>query len=186
MTSFASRSALGGLGLAALVAFAAAGASLAQNAAGTSPAWPTLVRCAEIGDESDRLNCYDAAMRAAGYAPKQEAVTAARHRLFGLNVPKLGVIQHKEKSKDRSSGGEGQSVREDDDNVTVTLGRVARMYDNKLLLITTEGAIWEQTDNVEVAQAPKEGQEMAIRRNRFGGFFCDVTRYKTVRCVRSR
>jgi len=134
-----------------------------------------------MGDEGDRLNCYDAAMRAAGYAPKPEAVTAARHKLFGLAAP--NILKHKDK---REAAAAPSTVREDADNVTVTLEQVARLHDNKLLLITTEGAIWEQTDDVEVAPTPKAGQEMTIRRNRFGGYFCDASRYKSVRCTRSR
>ncbi len=183
MTRFIASSALGGFGLVALLALAGGAASSQDNASGTPPPWPSLVRCAEMGDEGDRLNCYDAAMRSAGFAPKPAAVTAARHRLFGLTAPKIGVGRHKDKDKvetAKASGGE------DEDNVTVTLGQVARLHDDKLLLITTEGAIWEQTDSVEVQPGPKEGQPMTIRRGPLGGFFCDVNKWKSVRCTRTR
>ncbi len=183
MHKLVSRSALGGFGLVAVLSLAGGAALSQDNVNGTPPPWPSLVRCAEMGDESDRLNCYDAAMRTAGYAPKPAAVSAARHRLFGLAAPKLGVLKHKGKDKvetAKASGGE------DEDNVTVTLGQVARLHDDKLLLITTEGAIWEQTDQVEVQPQPKEGQSMTIRRGPLGGFFCDVNKWKSVRCTRTR
>ncbi len=182
MTRFVTRSALGGFGLVAILTLAGGVASSQDNTSGTPPPWPSLVRCAEMGDEGDRLNCYDAAMRSAGYAPKPAAVSAARHRLFGLATPKIALGR---KSKDKVETAKASSG-EDENNVTVTLGQVARLHDDKLLLITTEGAIWEQTDQVEVQPGPKEGQSMTIRRGPLGGFFCDVNKWKSVRCTRTR
>jgi len=188
--------------LACGVSAAGAGVALAQAAAGTPPAWEVLVRCAEMGDKDDRLACYDEAMRAAGYAPRPEAVAAARRRLFGLRAPQISILKHKEaEAPARAAEGAAPSEaaaapapatkrapapQEDENGVTVTLAKVALQGDGKLLMVTEEGQIWEQTDTDRLVSLPKPGLAMPIHRGTFGGYFCDVSKYKSVRCERVR
>ncbi len=127
---------------------AVAGSALAQ-AGITPPDWQILLRCAEIGDGDQRLACYDQAMRAAGYAPKPEVVAEEKRKRFGLSVPKLNILKHDDQKRTEVAGQAAPAPaasappppppKEDDDTVTVQLERVAVLYGNKLLLITTEG-----------------------------------------------
>ena len=186
------------VGVAAGLAFGLAVSALSQEAATPAPpSWQTLVRCAQMGDDDDRLGCYDDAMRAAGFAPRPEAVAQARRRLFGLTVPQLNILKGKPNKAEQEGAGEGrgkhakrsgggEAPKEDQDNITVVLAKIASQGDGRLLFITSDGQIWEQTETEPVAPWPKEGYAMPIHRNRLGGYFCDVSRFKEVRCRRVR
>lgn len=173
---------------------AVAGSALAQ-AGITPPDWQILLRCAEIGDGDQRLACYDQAMRAAGYAPKPEVVAEEKRKRFGLSVPKLNILKHDDQKRTEVAGQAAPAPaasappppppKEDDDTVTVQLERVAVLYGNKLLLITTEGAIWEQISSEVINIPPKPGQTITIRRTRFRGYFCDLNKWSTIRCERT-
>jgi hypothetical protein len=177
--------------------------------AGTPPAWEVLVRCAQMGDKGDRLACYDEAMRAAGYAPKPEAVAEAKRRFFGLKAPQINLLKHKEETQAaataapppaaaeaaapaRSKRGRARAEatarapRENENQVVVTLAKIAVQGTGKLLMVTDEGQIWEQVGDQPVGTLPKEGASMLIHRGSFGGYFCDVTKYISVRCTRLR
>ena len=56
----------------------------------------------------------------------------------------------------------------------------------RLMLFTTDGAIWIQIDDETVSPYPKAGQTITIRRNSFGGYFCDFDKRNAVRCERKR
>lgn len=175
-------------GLAAGLAFAATAPALAQDAAGSSPSWDTLVRCAAMGSDDGRLACYDAAMRAAGYAPKPEVVAAEKRKSFGLSIPKLASRKHKQREEALAavSATPPPAPEGDDRTVTVQLTRVTSLYDGNLLMITSDGAIWQQIDGEKVQPPPKAGDAITIRQSTFGGYFCDVNKWKAVRCVRSQ
>jgi len=190
---------IGAAGLAGVAALAAGGQVTSQEM--TPPSWQTLVRCAEMSDDDGRLGCYDAAMRAAGFKPRPEAAAAEHRRLFGLSMPDIRILKKKSRQEgeaalapsdsapDQGAPAEAQpappAANTDQDEVTVVLEKVAAQGDGRLLFITTEGQIWEQIETETVA-LPKAGYAMPIRRNRFGGYFCDVSKYKTVRCKRDR
>lgn len=189
-------------------AVAIGGVALAQAASSaTPPAWEVLVRCAEMGDHDNRLACYDEAMRAAGYAPKPEAVSAARRRLFGLKAPQLNILKRKSEGAEAAAApaptaeaaapvqgkrrrakaeAAAPAPREDENNVSVTLAKVAVQATGKLLMITDEGQIWEQIGDDPIEPLPKEGFSMPIHKGKLGGYFCDVNKYKSVRCARLR
>ncbi len=188
-------------GLAALLGAGVTGslavAALSQEAApATPPTWQTLVHCAQIGDRDDRVDCYDAAMRDAGYAPKPEAVREARHRLFGLSVPQVNILRGKgdktekaeksESNKERRREAQAAEASETEDNVNLALTRVAIEGNGKLMLMTSEGQIWEQTDSEPIRSMPKPGYVMPVHRGRLGGYFCDVSKSQQVRCSRLR
>lgn len=158
------------------------------------PSWDALTRCAEIGDRDDRVDCYDAAMRAAGYAPRPEVVAESRRRFFGLSVPEVNLRRGKHNDEAKQSRAEAKAerkrqeheVRQDEDNVTVTLVRVATEGPGTLLMVTDEGQIWEQSAAETITHTPKAGDTMDIHRSKFGGYFCDITSYQSIRCKRLR
>ncbi len=156
----------------------------------TSPPWETLVKCAEKGDPGEELNCYRAAMKAAGYAPTAEEQTQ-RRRKFGLSLPSIGGA--KRSSKDRTSqaaaapqSGGGSQAQDDDTKVTVEIETMALIPPaNKMMLVTRDGAIWQQLDTETVTPMPKPGQTFEIERTKFGGYFCKFDRLTKVRCMRT-
>ncbi len=199
------KSTMGTAAAAMAASLALGGAAFAQDAATqhVSPAWDTLVRCAEMTNDEAQLACYNTAMRQAGYAPKPETVAAAsaeRHRRFGLSLPSIN-LRKKHSSEEGAQAAAAtapaqaapeteaspQAPAEDENHVTVTLNQVIRTPPlNRFLFITSEGAIWEQKDDETIAPAPKPGQKMVIRRGRIGGFFCAFDKRNAARCERVR
>jgi len=162
--------------------------------AGPPPAWDSLIPCAQKSDPAEGFRCYQAAMRAAGYAPNPQVVAADRRRTFGLTLPKLGGRKHEATSEARAARQEPGASRaaspapeeEVQDRVTVTLDQVAVMPPaNRLLMVTTEGAVWLQTDNEIVAPLPRAGQTMSLIRGSIDGFFCRFDKRTQVRCKRT-
>ena len=191
---------------AALILMAVGAPAQAQvsGGSGVSPPWATLTRCADMGDEDARLACFDAAMHAAGYTPKAENTVEAKHRRFGLSMPQIGILKrHGKEEGERAGGGEGAvtaeadkgkhgkrgagPAQEQEDEIIVELTQVATVQpDERVILFTTDGGIWQQTDGVRPFPMPKEGDMITIHRSVLGGYTCDVNKYKSVRCKRIR
>jgi hypothetical protein len=181
------------------------GGALAQETSahpqGPPPSWDSLIPCAQKADAKEGFACYQAAMRAAGYAPNPEIAAAEKRRKFGLNLPT--PFKHEDKSKPKAVAQAGPASKssaapsaeapaavpaaeEDEARVNVQLSQVALIPpQNRLLLVTEEGAIWEQTDDEPVAPRPRPGQSIQIEQNRFGGYFCRFNKLTKVRCRRT-
>ena len=181
---------------ACLIWGAAASVAAAQPAApapaGPPPSWDSLIPCAQKADPAEGFRCYQAAMRAAGYAPNPQVVAADRRRTFGLALPKLGGRKHEAASEAQAAKqqpGASQAASpapEPEDRVTVTLDQVALMPPaNRLLMVTTEGAVWLQTDNETVAPMPRSGQTMSVIHGNIDGYFCRFDKRTQVRCKRT-
>ena len=152
----------------------------------TPPSWDTLVKCAEKGDPNEELACYRAAMKAAGYAPTAEEQTQ-RRRKFGLSLPSLGGAKHESKTARAAAAPQAGAPAEDNDaKVTVEIETMALIPPaNKMMLVTRDGAIWQQLDTESVTPLPKPGQTFEIERNKFGGYFCKFDKFTKVRCLRT-
>ncbi len=156
----------------------------------TPPSWQTLVRCAEKGDPDEELACYRAAMKDAGYAPTSEA-NAQRRRKFGLSLPSMKFAGHSDKEKPAKTAQAGpapatEAAGDDDSRVTVELETLALIPPaNKMMMVTKDGAIWQQLDTEAVTPMPKPGQQFQIERNKFGGYFCKFDKFTKVRCMRT-
>ena len=184
---------------AAPVIFAAAGAA-AQEArpSGPPPGWDSLIPCAQKSDPVEGFKCYQQAMHAAGYAPNAAAVAADKRRSFGLQVPKLHVPRHEAARTAQAAAPAAAAAAapspqpaaappepERSDAVTVTLEQVAVSPPlNRLLMITPEGAVWQQTDDETVSPLPRAGQTMTVEKGSIDGFFCRFSKRTKVRCRR--
>jgi len=134
--------------------------------------------CAAIANPDQRLACFDAAMRARGRAPAPEAVQQERRRSFGLHAPNISLPHP-------HLGGPSQNPSQNaDDAVTVELAEVGRSHDDMLWIRTREGVIWRQTDPIIVRVAPEVGSSIQIRRAALDSYFCDMTKWMSVRCER--
>lgn len=73
------------------------------------------------------------------------------------------------------------------DRLEVELAKVEKALDGRLVVTTTDGAVWLQTESVEMPQPPMKGDHMTIRKGSMGGYRCSVTStHLTYRCVRNR
>ena len=176
------------LALAAGLAVSSLTAVAHAQGAGKPPSWDALVRCAQTPDESERLACYDAAMHAAGYAPDAAAVSAVHHKSFGLSMPKVNVFKQKKREEGAKIAGAAPApIEESPNQIEVTIDQIAITQPaGKIVIFTTDGQIWRQTDTTAVNSLPREGDMMAIRKEVFGGYFCDITKYQSVRCSRAK
>ena len=73
-----------------------------------------------------------------------------------------------------------------DNKIEVTLDAIAQDTNGKLILTTSEGAVWQQVENVPVRPTPKHGGTMAVEKTSFGGFMCTTSKWASFRCFRSR
>jgi hypothetical protein len=177
-----------------------AGPAAAQTAvpSGPPPSWESLIPCAQKSDPAEGFKCYQAALRAAGYTPNAQVVAEDRRKRFGLPLPSIG---HKPAAKPEPKIAQAQPaprpaatqppaspapVEEAEDRVAVVLEQVAIIPPlNRLLLVTKEGAIWQQTDSETVAPLPRPGQTMTVVKGSINGFFCQFDKRTKVRCTRT-
>lgn len=171
---------------------AGGGAALAESApSGPPPAWDKLIPCAQKADPAEGFACYQAAMKAAGYVPDNKAVAEDRRRTFGLpnllrRSPEDRQAKAEKAPKPEKAPKAAPAAPEDsEDLISVQLAEIAFIPPaNKMLMVMSDGAVWEQTDSQQIRPFPRSGQPMTIRRTKFGGYFCQFDRVNAVRCIR--
>jgi hypothetical protein len=164
-------------------------AAHAQEPPKSPPSWETLAHCADMPDSAKELECYRAAMRAAGYVRSPDRVAAERHKTFGIELP--GGHKQGEKAKPSESaqaqptGPAAGPNGEDASHIKVRIVEIAYTRPlNQLLIVTDDGGVWEQTDTIPLTFTPKAGDPIEIRKTAFGGYFCKFDRTNAVRCER--
>ena len=176
----------------------------AERIAPSDAAWSAITLCARIAKDSDRHVCLDDALRnaglmpahptsapvpAAGTAPAARAVApAAAAGAAAPAAPAPGAAPPARSKESRADFGlQPKAIREPAvaQTVQVTLRQVDQA-DGKLLLTTTEGAIWKQVESKDVWPVPTGGQTMTIKSGSFGGFFCEPSKYVSFRCFRAK
>jgi hypothetical protein len=140
-----------------------------QEPASPEAGWAAMLKCAEISDEKRRHECTDDVLRNAGVLAPAEG---ARRKRFGL--------QRAEKP------AEDPKQRQAEDKLDVTLATVEKGGDGKLMLTTTENAVWRQVESDAVRPMPTPGQSMKIEKTSFGGFMCETAKAVAFRCYRAR
>ncbi len=194
---------------------AVATASWAQDAAPTATSadagWSAIKQCAGITKDSMRLACVDDVLRKAGLMAHSAAPTAksstATTSPAGPAVAAAAAAAAPAKAPASSASGQPQDSRVDfglqpktfpqaapkdtqssaaERQQQVTLVRVDQAGDGKLLLTTTDGAIWKQLESGPIRPAPTGGQTMTIERVSFGGFLCEPSKYVSFRCFRAQ
>lgn len=172
-TTQASAVVTGALALAAAV-LAAPLAAQAQAAAPKSAA-----DCRAISDFTLRGQCWDALDQ-----EKQQDAQVEKKKSFGLglHVPPVSAVLPKKGSRSKEERAEKEEVR----NLTLTLASVDNTPLGRLLLTSTDGAVWEQTDSDTPENPPRPGDTIKISKEMLGGYMCHVTRWEAVRCQRDR
>ena len=175
-----------------------------ERIAPSDAAWSAITLCARIAKDSDRHVCLDDALRNAGLMPAHSPATpvpaegtapaagaVAPAAVAGAAAPaaqapdSVSPAQSKESRAD--FGLQPKTFREPAvaRTLQVTIRQVDQA-DGKLLLTTTEGAIWKQVESTDLWPVPTGGQTMTIARGSFGGFFCEPSKYVSFRCFRAK
>jgi hypothetical protein len=164
------------IALAGLALMSTPGAALADAAAPKSAA-----DCRAITDFDLRGKCWDALDQ-----QNQQDTQAEKKKAFGfgvgLHAPSISAILPKKEDRVR----EQQAAKEDVRNLTLTLASVDQTPAGRILLTSTDGAVWEQTDTDAVNGAPEPGDTVQVTKGMFGGYMCQVSQWQSVRCQRDR
>ena len=193
----------GVLVMSALVPSSPAQENLPGERVPSDAAWSAITLCARIAKDTDRHDCLDDALRNAGLMPAHPTaapVPAAGTAPGAAAAPAAaaGAATPAARAPDSASPARSKQSRADFGlqpktsretgvarTLKVTLSQVDQA-DGKLLLTTTEGAIWKQVESTKVWPVPTEGQTMTIERGSFGGFFCEPSKYVSFRCFRAK
>ncbi len=152
----------------------------------TAPARAAAVQaisdCRKVADKDARLTCYDKAADSFDQAQAQgqlvvvdrEQVRTVRRQSFGFNIPSISIFSR------------NAPKEEPIDKVTVELASVHQAVDGRWVMVTTDDAVWRQTDTDPFGAEPRQGSKMAIRKGLLGSFFCKVNGQTAIRCARDR
>ena len=171
-----------GFGAAALVGAACAFAPLAASAdPATAP--KAAADCRAISDFNLRGQCWDQLDKSNQQATETAKETKKREFGLGLHLPTESAVK---KRKDDVAREEKRN-REEIKAQTLVLADVQNTPRGQLLLTSTDGAVWEQTDNDAVSgEGPVPGGTVKVSKGMLGGYMCQVSRWQTVRCQRDR
>ena len=166
-------------GAAALVGAACAFAPLV--AAADAP--KSAADCRAISDFNLRGACWDALDKANQQATETAKETKKREFGLGLHLPSVSAIRpHKD-----DVAKQEKRDRDDIKAQFLTLADVQNTPHGKLLLTSTDGAVWEQTDSDTVnGEGPVPGDTVKVSKGMLGGYMCQVSRWQSVRCQRDR
>ncbi len=159
------------------IAMCAPGFALGESAA--EAGWAKMTQCAAIADDKARHACTDEALRDAGLL---EAKATVKRKAFGLQKPAPIAASPAAEAVAASPS----SKKNDTEEVEVTLAKVEQGGDGKLVLTTSDGAVWHQVESGVVRQTPKQGETMKIEMRSLGGFMCQPSKYVSFRCYRSK
>ena len=145
-----------------------------------------LSACPKIAEDAARLACYDKAAKALIQAESKGDVVVVdrqqarevRRQAFGFQIPSINVFSHSSVQK--------ENVEEAVNRSTGVLASIAKSPDGKLLMTTEEGAVWAQTDGLPVDPMPRKGGTVTFVKGTVGGYFCDVSKYQSIRCERRK
>jgi hypothetical protein len=180
-----------------------------ERIARSDAAWSAITLCARIAKDRDRHVCLDDALRNAGLMPAHPSAAsvpaAGTAPAAGASAPAAAAgavapaaAAPAAQAPDAASPAQSKESRADfglqpktfrETGVARTLKVTLRQVDQadgKLLLTTTEGAIWKQVESTDVWPVPTEGQTLTIERGSFGGFFCKPSKYVSFRCFRAK
>ena len=158
-----------------------AGAAAAQGGAPDAGFGAEMAACGALANDAARHSCTDAALRKAGLMAPPQARAAERRRTFGLQVPSVHLARGPKAARTEAPVADGEEAS---DTITVTLDKVSLRGDGRLVVTTTEGAVWSQLEMEPVRPTPARGQSMTIERTIPSGFMCQSGRWTAFRCSR--
>jgi hypothetical protein len=172
--------------LQAAVAVCLVSTASAQDSASTQQTptaesgWAAMKKCAAILEDDLRHACSDNALRDAGLLPDSETASSKDQQRFGLQRPAARA------ASSPTNASDAPTQPKSEDKLEVTLAAVKEGRDGKLVLTTTDGAIWKQVETQVVQPTPVQGGSMTITKAILGGFMCKPNKWTTFRCARTR
>jgi hypothetical protein len=142
-------------------------AARSQKLTSAEAAWAAMTKCAAIAAADARHACADDVMRSAGLLPVTQDKPVAQ-------------------AEPATAKPISSPPQKDDNQLDVTLAAVEQGGDGKLVLTTTEGAIWRQAERIVIFPLPRQGQTITISKTSFGGFMCKPSKWVVFRCYRAR
>ena len=164
-------------------------------------AWAAMTKCGVIAEDAARHACSDDVLQKAGAVPTAEAKSSAQRKQFGLEsqpsraaasakspapaqVSPAAPAQPSAKGSASAPSPAAPRAKAQDDRVEVTLSNVMKAGDGTLVLTTSDGAAWRQSESGVLRPEPAEGQKMTIMKKSFGGFMCVSDKRVAFRCYR--
>ena len=125
-----------------------------------------VTRCRDIGSDSARLACFDAAatsLAAAGEIAvvSREDVEQNQRRLFGFNVSTLNPFQ---------TSGNPESLS----SISATMASVRDLGRGEWLITLDDGSIWRKTDSVVPSFSTRRQYPVTVRRAALGSYLMKV------------
>jgi hypothetical protein len=149
-----------------------AGMAFAATPASDPPKVPQiysdLIRCRAVPDEKERLACFEATTAKLEAAIEKrdivvidrEQIKATRRTIFGLSLPKLGIL--------------GEDAKDEISQVDGVIAGVGTNSDGRWMVVLKDGARWQQIDSRPLAFPPKAGDKVVIRRATMGSFMMRI------------
>ena len=168
----------------AILAMTAAGWAMGLQVARADATNPkSAADCRAITDFDLRGKCWDALDQNDQTAQKDQAETKKREFGLGLHYPSIAAILPKrEEMRAREQKVRTEEIR----NQTLTLAAADQTPLGRLLLTSTDGAIWEQTDGDAFTGNLAPGDTVEVSKASLGGYMCHVSRWQSVRCQRDK
>lgn len=121
---------------------------------------------------------------------------AAQRGAFGFSLPSLAIFDRlgskdgdrDEKRAARATPDPDGAIRDEKGQlqaIVTTLKSAARDPLDKWVFVLSDGAVWRQTDNEQLAPRPKAGEAVEVRRAALGSFVLELKGRPPVRVKRS-
>lgn len=144
-----------------------------------APQVSALLACRNIGDDAQRLACYDKNAATVGEAVAKrelvvmdrESVRTTKRGLFGFSIPNLGIFG-------------------DDDNeveikqIDGELASTAFNADGGYIFRLADGSRWTQMDGKPIAVEPRSGDKVVVKKGVLGSYILSVARQPGVKVKR--
>jgi len=160
--------------------------------------WSAIGLCAVRSNERARHACIDDVLRQAGLLTPQ-AEAGERRRQFGLEggaaaapveppappvaappiaAPKIAAPPDAPlPPKPEAASG---------DRLELEIATAITGLDDKAVLTTTDGAVWQQTDSDTIQRLPRARDRFTVRKASLGSYLCTLPSKITFRCRRTR
>lgn len=139
--------------------------------------------CRAVSDFDLRGKCWDALDTAAQKGAEEAQEAKKRGFGLGLHYPSIAAVLPK---REEIRAREQKVKAEEITNQTLTLASVDNTPVGHLLLTSTDGAVWEQTDGDAYAGSLAPGDTVEVSKGMFDGYMCRISRWQSVRCQRDK
>jgi hypothetical protein len=194
--------------LAFCVVTGVAAPSARAQASNSADNWEAMTKCAAIADADARHDCSDDVLREAGLLgaapvessrprtvssapgasePGPSSSRSSTRREPASPAPSSPAPAPKATADVRKDFGIDTPPPSDDESnrIEVTLTQVEKAGDGKLIVTTSEGAVWRQLFTDAMMQNPKVGESMRVRKNALGGYMCRIGKWPSFKCKRT-